>query len=210
MVKLKDLTGQKFGRLTVLGRAANKGRRTMWECLCDCGNVKNIVADSLQCGKSRSCGCLKRDISENPAIKHGYAGSAIYVAWVSMKQRCFNSNHPGYKDYGGRGVTVCDRWADDGFINFLKDMGNRPDGLTLDRIDNDGNYEPSNCRWATQEQQNINKRPSRPRRIRRFNNYDIQLIRSIKINARTLALLLGVDKTTICDIRSGKSYADVA
>lgn len=158
-----DLMGQRFGSLTALRYThivLSSGRRMpAWVCACDCGAEKAILGCHLRSGKSRSCGC--RLGSEKPGgNRKKWPG---YGVWQQMNYRCENPDVKGYRYYGARGIKVCDRWRGgvDGFENFIADMGGPPpDGLTIDRIDNDGNYEPGNCRWATPEQQRFNTRRS--------------------------------------------------
>lgn len=165
MPALRDLTGQQFGRLTVLGRAA-RGPRAFWHCQCSCGKQKVIASASLCFGTSRSCGCAGHENGLPAArlanTRHGHSRrgnwSLTYKAWVGMHSR-MRESYEFYARYGGRGITVCERWKS--FDAFLADMGERQPGATLDRINSDGNYEPSNCRWATPTEQANNRRTSR-------------------------------------------------
>jgi len=161
--KIKDLTGMKFGRLLVISQQgwkqqSNGKRKPLWLCQCDCG--RRTVAQSGNLGRStNSCGCIKSEEMRSKLTKHGNLNHPIYGSWQAMKQRCYNPKMKAYHNYGGRGITVCDRWLDS-FENFLEDMGERPAGMTLDRINNDGNYEPSNCKWSVRAEQSYNQRKS--------------------------------------------------
>ncbi len=159
MGKLIDLTGQTFNRLTVIKRMENdKWGQTRWLCQCECGNKKIIQGNHLKSNRIKSCGCLQKIKPSN--LKHGHSSNGIisktYRTWYSMIQRCNNPNNTRYKDYGGRGIKVCEAWLT--FKGFLQDMGERPEGLTLDRIDNSKGYYKENCKWSTQKEQQRNRR----------------------------------------------------
>ena len=159
-----DIVGHRFGRLEVVGFCGKtKYRHSIWRCKCDCGEYVTVEKPALISGKTQSCGCLHSEqsaINGKAGLIHGMSRTPTYRAWNSLIQRCTNAANASYKDYGGRGIKVCDRWLES-FENFYADMGERPEGMTLDRIDNDKGYEPDNCRWATAEQQANNRRNNR-------------------------------------------------
>lgn len=161
-MKIVDITGQRFGRLIVIAKTDKRASGcVMWKCVCNCGNITEVRSDKLKSEHTQSCGCLQRERVIEASTTHGHRSggkfSPTYVSWVGMKQRCNDSKKDNYKYYGGRGIIICDEWQTS-FVDFLNDMGERPVGKTIDRIDPNGNYERSNCRWATMSQQYMNKR----------------------------------------------------
>ena len=162
MGKFKDISGQKFGKLLVIKRIGiDKHKHTTWLCKCDCGNEKIISKTNLIKGDSKSCGCLKIELNKNKLTKHGLSSSKLWGTWNSMKQRCYNPNRPKFKNYGSRGIKICDEWLNDfqafyEYVSKLEHFGEK--GYSLDRINNDGNYEPNNVRWATYKEQANNRR----------------------------------------------------
>ena len=189
-----DLIGQIFGRLKVVGRAERtKCRHARWNCVCDCGEMSVVQARYLTSGEISSCGCGN--------TTHGMYGTPTYTSWAHMKDRCNNPGSDGYMYYGGRGVSVCSRWANS-FEAFFEDMGERPNLKTIDRIDNDGNYDPVNCRWASTTEQ---------ARSRGTTRLTIDDVRSIRVDGRlqkTIALQYGVSSSHISAIRSNKVWLE--
>ncbi len=164
MPKLIDLSGQKFGKLTVIVRITNvNSKQIKWLCDCDCGQTTTVQRGNLKNGHTQSCGCLRKEKGIVNNTQHGHYKNGqqpiTYSSWAKVIQRCANSNNKDYHNYGGRGITMCKRWLK--FENFLEDMGEPPAGKSIDRIDNNKGYYKSNCRWATRKQQNRNKRNNR-------------------------------------------------
>lgn len=163
--KFQDLTGMKFSRLTVVSLAENKGKNTYWNCICNCENKTQTVvhAGSLKNGHIRSCGCLSREKVIERNYKHGMSKERIYSIWCGIIDRCTNVNNQDYKNYGGRGISICDEWRKDfkSFYYYVSKLDNfNKKGYSIDRFpNNNGNYEPENVRWATAKEQYHNRRP---------------------------------------------------
>lgn len=186
-----DLTDKRFARLLVLHRDTGN-KRTAWICQCDCGVTKSIRSNHLIDGASQSCGCLhserssaRTDKLHKANTKTGLSASHTYNSWCGMKQRCTNPNNKFFSYYGGRGIAVCDRWLNS-FENFLVDMGQKPKGLTIDRIDSDGDYEPSNCKWSTRKEQANNRRINR-----------VYTIYGKELNLTQIAKTFGIHRNTL-------------
>lgn len=163
MVSKYDLVGKVFSRLTVVRRDGNIWKdHAAWECLCECGNTARTSTNHLLSGEKKSCGCMEKENNES-LYRHGQYGTRSHRIWTNMKTRCFNTKNRFYADYGGRGISVCDEWIE--FSGFFKDMGECPEGMTIDRVDNDLGYSKENCRWTTMKQQSSNRR----------NNIDIEI-----------------------------------
>lgn len=152
-----DLTGMMFNRWTVLSEAHQVRSMVYWNCICECGVEKPVFGGDLKRGMSKSCGCLMRELLAKRVETHGLVGHKAYRSWIEMKSRCYNPKKTGFKDYGGRGIKVCDEWQT--FEGFWQDMGDTwQAGLSIDRIETNGNYEPSNCKWSTAKEQGNNRR----------------------------------------------------
>ena len=160
MGKLNNLLGLRFGKLVVIARSENdKHKNARWLCQCDCGNTKVVVGSSLIKGHTKSCGCVRKHLLQTMPLKHGKKNTRLYNIWIDMKRRCNSKNRKSYKDYGGRGIVVCNEWLQD-FMNFYNwaIANGYKENLTIDRIDVNGNYEPNNCRWIEKGEQNRNQR----------------------------------------------------
>jgi len=187
-MRVEIIFGNKYGRLTPVKAVPNKSGRSAWECVCECGNRKVVLSQDLKSGHILSCGCFLKERRMVNTRRHGATagGKATteYHAWLSMVKRCTCPKNKSYRNYGGRGIKVCERWSD--FVNFLADMGKKPDGLTLERIDNNKGYSPENCKWATLKEQ------ARNRRITTFMTHD-----GVTRSRPEWAEIMGITNSTI-------------
>lgn len=207
-----DLTGKKFGRMLVLSRAANdRGGRAKWNCVCDCGTMKDVASYDLRSGHTTSCGCIGRERAAQRLETHGLSNggdktSPVYNVWSKMKGRCYSKGNNRYYRYGARGITVCENWHD--FQNFHDwAMSNGYEkGLQIDRIDNNGNYCPENCRWVDVATNCRNRSTSKltVEKVKRIK----KMIRRGE-RTRDIAMAFGVGATSISNIKHGRSWVDV-
>lgn len=202
--RMVDITGMKFGRLTAIGPVRDGGK-VKWHCRCDCGNDTLATVGNLKSGNTQSCHCLRYEAVSEALTKHGMTDSREYRIWSHIKDRCYNPNDKSYHRYGARGISICDRWLNS-FENFYADVGEIPHGLTLDRIDNDGNYEPENVRVAPPRIQANNRANNR---VLTFNGESLTLaqwsrktgIRYVTLSQRLNAYGWSVEKTLTTPVR---------
>ena len=198
------MTGKKVGRLTIIERAGkNSCGSAMWRCQCDCGEERIIAGTAMRAGCALSCGCLGIDRLKAMATTHGESRTPLFAAWCEMIARCENENRKSFKNYGGRGIKVCERWRNS-FVAFRDDMGPKPTQKhTLDRKENDGDYEPSNCRWATRTEQNRNTRATK---LSKALALEVKIVRTSGGNVSAWARSKNVSTRVACDAAIGKTW----
>lgn len=209
---MKELSGQRFGRLVVLGRTEErKYGNVIWLCECDCGAIKKINGASLRSGRTYSCGCIRKELAAKRCMMfktHGHCigkPSRTYRSWQAMIQRCINKKLKNYIRYGGRGIKVCERWLK--FAGFLEDMGERPEATSIERKDNNGNYEPENCEWASAIVQTHNSCHTK------LTTLKVQVIKKLlresKLIQKDIAEIFYVSVSTVNDIKRGRRWINV-
>lgn len=215
MSKLIDLTGKKFGRLTVIKRVPKpervKGRNAFFLCYCDCGNEKIISSLSLKRNVTNSCGCLKKELLSKRRSKHKASYTRLYKIWNGMMARCLNSKVENYKYYGERNIEICKEWLD--YLTFAKwarENGYK-DNLTIDRINNNGNYEPTNCQWITKSENSRKDHQGEKSNNAKLTQQEVIIIRKIenKIKQKHLASFFNVSRDTIYDILSYRTWKHI-
>jgi len=201
-----SLIGKRFGRLVVIGLdGVDNGHNRRWLCKCDCGNEKVILGTLLKNGKTQSCGCLKKELKSCWNVTHGQTGKTTYRIWDGMRNRCHNPKNPQYKHYGAKGIKVCDKWQK--FTGFFDDMGERPKGLTIERIDSSGNYEKSNCKWATWTE-NLRNRSCVKLDIKKAQEIR-KLLKGGKTTQGKIAKAYNVDPSIISNINTNKYWKEM-
>lgn len=211
MPPLIDLTGHQFGRLTVLERTYKKNSRgPYWLCKCSCGNTTIVRSSSLKDGTTQSCGCYNTELCSKINLVHGMSRTPEYRAWTNIIQRCFNPNHPSFKDYGARGITVCKEWKNS-FMAFFNDMGKRPSPkLTIERVDNHKGYFSENCIWASRKKQSNNNRRNHLITINGWSLNITQWAKHVGVKAQAIHTRLHLgwtpEKSIFCPIKPHKPY----